>query len=109
MKNTVLKLAALPFLLVAIVSCGNNGPEPSEGAMPAADPVVADPVAADPVTTPEAADSVAADPAASGGKLDNARKLGVRTIALQEFLELVHAPRTEDAGSPHTDDLFGDL
>ncbi len=65
MKNTVLKLAALPFLLVAIVSCGNNGPEPSEGAMPAADPVVADPVAADPVTTPEAADSVAADPAAA--------------------------------------------
>lgn len=65
MKNTVLKLAALPFLLVAIVSCGNNGPEPFEGAMPAADPVVADPVAADPVTTPEAADSVAADPAAA--------------------------------------------
>lgn len=63
MKNTVLKLAALPFLLVAIVSCGNNGPEPSEGAMPVADSVVADPVAADPVTTPEAADPAAADSA----------------------------------------------
>ena len=52
---------------------------------------------------------VAADPAASGGKLDNARKLGVRTIALEEFLELVHAPQAEAAEAPHADDLFGDL
>lgn len=53
---------------------------------------------------------VAADPTASGGKLDNARRLGVRTIPLDEFLKLA---RAGGAAAPEEecrqDDLFGAL
>lgn len=52
---------------------------------------------------------VAADPNASGGKLDSARKHGVKVIALDEFLKLVRAPGGSKTEADRGDDLFGDL
>ena len=55
---------------------------------------------------------VAADPEASGGKLDAARKHGVRIVALGEFLKsLDAAPETPEAApeTEYKDDLFGDI
>ena len=43
---------------------------------------------------------VAADPAASGGKLNKAAKAGVKTISLDEFLELISTPAEDDGAAP---------
>ena len=52
---------------------------------------------------------VAADPAASGGKLDNARKHGIRIVALDEFLKLAGNSPAEPDAPEYKDDLFGDI
>ena len=65
--------------------------------------------------TKELALLVAADPAASGGKLNTARKNGIRIVSLDEFLKSLDTP--ERAGAPpepppetqYKDDLFGDI
>ena len=52
---------------------------------------------------------VAADPEASGGKLDAARKHGVRIIALEEFLKLAGRESSSAEEERFADDLFGKI
>ena len=46
---------------------------------------------------------VAADPAASGGKLDKAAKYGIKTISLDDFINMIERPGTSETQAVQSD------